>query len=147
MSFNEFSGIIVLVSISFGFYFTGYNIKLFTALFSVVLCIYVVLLSWSSTSSIMPGEILLTISGFIFFFFGLLIVRAVIKRSVSLHLVISPSKEPTVSLMKMNMKNRIREIEKYLLGFQQDGVIKLTLLGKCFGYILGFLYMSFGMRR
>ena len=143
----EFSGIITIFIISLGFLFIGYNVRLFTLSFFGILCSYIVFLVKICNETVMPGVIILTISGITLYFIGLLIVQTVIKRSVSLGLVMRPSKESTVRLMKTEMRSRIPEIKRCRLAIQQGNVIKLTLSGKLIGCVVGFVYVFFGMRR
>ena len=147
MYYYEFLGIITFIIISAVFFVAGYNMRLFSALFIAVLCSYIVSLLIINSKKDLSGDMFLTLTGFILYFFGLLIVQAVIKRSVSLHLVIRPSKESIVKRMETDIKKRINEIEKYRFCILEDGVIKLTFLGKCFGRFLGFVYLIFGMKR
>jgi len=100
MYYYEFLGIITFIIISAVFFVAGYNMRLFSALFIAVLCSYIVSLLIINSKKDLSGDMFLTLTGFILYFFGLLIVQAVIKRSVSLHLVIRPSKESIVKRIK-----------------------------------------------
>ena len=127
------------------FLLIGYSLRLFSTLCFGIILAYSVLLGWISDSSFRLPEAALVLLGLLFLWIGLIIVRLIIDRSVSLHMLLNPSANPEKQIQE-ELYTRIDDITHYRLGVFQDSKIILTPFGKIIAKLLAIIYVIMGVK-
>lgn len=138
---QDFYGILSFLFIMVFFLTIGYSRKIFT-----LLCLFVILgyglLAWQVVS-FQFAESVIVIMGLIFFWFGLLSIRNMPQRSISLRLLVNSNSKESIEQIRKEIKCRIDDIIRHKLGVLQNSTISLTLFGKIIGSFLVIIFTVF----
>jgi hypothetical protein len=129
LDMSNLIGIGAFFLLSLAFWVAGKRPLVFAAVF-VVLLIGVVFLMRRAGADLFSADLVLTVGGLVFYFFGLLIVRIVIERSVSVKLLRHPEATTRAAQMKSSIDKRVSDITRHKLGVENGETIRLTALGR-----------------
>jgi hypothetical protein len=139
-------GFIAFIGLTVAFWIFGKRTRLFCVIFFLML-IGVFAVSALDETGHNRVDVVLTLSGFILYFFGLMIVRLVIDRSVSMHLLLNDNAETRIDHMKEEIDNRISDITRYGLGNESGDVLHLNARGTFMSSVIAILYAIFRIKK
>jgi len=138
-------GIIEFTVLTLTFWVIGRRFRVFCGVFVwLVLGFFVV--TAQSGDSLVSADAILTLGGIVFYFFGLLIVRLVIDRSVSVHLLLNPDAATRIERMKEEINDRVSDISRYRLGSESGDALHLTAFGRLMAGVTAILYSILGQK-
>jgi hypothetical protein len=140
MNALDMVGIAGFVLITGSFYFICNPLSVFAAVGAAIAVMCAVASSTVGASSPGADKIMLVL-GLALYCFGLLIVRIMLRRSVSLHLLSRYAGGDAAPSVATDIARRLEDAEQYGLVARADGVYSLTLFGRCVASVVGLLHL------
>lgn len=135
MIYHNILIISAFVLISAAFLFLGYSIKRFTISCIVIILVYEILYHQIANHMLLWDEGILVLLGLSFYWFGLVVIRIIIERSISLHILLNPTEDPVRQIQK-EINTRIFDITHYRLCKYKDNNFTLTHFGRFVSSVL-----------
>lgn len=136
-------GVMMFVLLSLVFWLAGHTIRLFVVAFIGLLISLFFLGTYLGENH--AADQILIMAGFILYFGGLLIVRTILRRSVSLHLLLNLETGTPVEIMKSEINDRLGDMMKYKLAIEQNDMLHLTGWGQLVAGITTLFFKVFGL--
>ena len=99
----------------------------------------------ADTRGLQNADALALVVGLLLFWVGLLIVRAMLNRSISLHMLICYIQSEDDSAVEARITNRLDEAVRYRLVRSESEIYALSRTGFALDRLMGMLYRSFGI--
>lgn len=131
---------IAFILITVLFLCLGHKEKIFTLLCFITLSLSI-LLSVYFVNLASTSEIIIMLSGLCLYWFGLLGVRIIVKRSVSLHVLMHHDPHQLEVRLTNEISSRVHDITRYGLGSTQGTTIRLTHFGNIIAVATALIYI------
>jgi hypothetical protein len=130
---------------SLGFVGTRSRVRAFNVICLMLLTL-VLVVALSSAGTVRSADALVLLTGLALYWIGLLIVRVMLSRSVSLHLLLACSSGHDRPTMDDRLAGRLDDARKYHLVHQRADVYTVSRFGLVLDVVLGGLYRVVGLR-
>lgn len=140
----QVSGIAAFTLVSLAFYFMRKMLSF--NIFSILVVTALVIAIFHFQLPLSP-EMLVLLSGLILYWFGLLIVRVMLQRSVSLHLLLSYFWGSPAETIQEEVSNRFKDALFFKLAQRDGEIFKLTFFGKFIASIVALFYFVVRIER
>jgi hypothetical protein len=144
MTLLDLAGILAFLAISLGFYWLGSRMSLFNCFCVLILGILILFTekSWSD-EHVHFSEFFVLIVGLLLYWFGLLAIRTMLQRSVSLSLLRSYAAGTPVQTIKKDIESRLKDAERHNLLHKKGAEYELTGFGRSISSLAAALYRIF----
>ncbi len=136
-------GIAAVLAIGIGFLASGPRLGVFAVCFALIGLAYAMLLPRCGGAGASWDAVWLTTASLPLWFFGLFVLRVMIRRSVTLHLLTRPSLEAGIVEMDAEIADRASELVRLRLAVLEGTRLSVTARGRIAGRLAGFLYAVF----
>lgn len=136
MSAHALIGIASFVLMTGSFYFVRPSVFLAVALGILALS---AMASWQVAAG---AHTVIMLLGLALYGFGLLIVRIMLRRSVSLHLLSRYASGDAAASVRTDIASRLQDAEHHGLVTRSDDVYTLTRFGRCIVWLTGVLRVA-----
>lgn len=130
--------IVCCLGISAAFYFVRSRIAFFNILCGFLIALFIILIFGFPLASV---EKLILVVGLMLYWFGLLAIRIMLRRSVSLQILENCVAGRPVSIRE-NLASRLEDMIRYKLVHRHEGIFRLTLLGNFIALVVSFAYLA-----
>jgi hypothetical protein len=137
MNILQISGVAAFIFLSFAFYLCR-RMSLFNIVSGAVIAGFVFcLIRFHQDFS---QEALVLLFGLVLYWFGLLILRVILQRSVSLHLLLSYFQDRPAETIREEVSGRFKDALFFRLVRQDGPAFRLTLFGRFIATIVALFY-------
>jgi hypothetical protein len=137
MDILQISGIAAFTLMSLAFY-VARRMVLFNVFCVLIFVAFLLVIRYFGTGP--SPEMLVMTSGILLYWFGLVIVRVMLQRSVSLHLLLSYFLKKPAETIQEEVSERFKDALFFRLVKEQQDTFRLTLFGKFIASIVATFY-------